>query len=54
MYRNSKNSETFDPHRLLLIISDKKNLKKNNKYFALSSLSSHYTWKNIKKSYKFN
>ena len=28
---NSENSETFDPHRLLLNLSDKINLKRNDK-----------------------
>ena len=51
---NSKNSETSDPHRLLLNITDKINLKRGGKYAALSNLSIYYTWKNIKKSYKNN
>ena len=51
---NSENSKTFDPHRLLLSLSDKVNLKGSDKYVALSSLSVYYTWKNIKKSYKNN
>ena len=51
---NSKNSKTSDPHRLLLNLSEKINLKISGKYFALSNLSIYYTWKNIKKSYKNN
>ena len=51
---NSKNSETSDPHRLLLNLTDKINLKRSDKYVALSNLSIYYTWKNIKKSYKNN
>ena len=53
-FMNSKNSETSNPHRLLLNLSDKTNLKRSNKYVALSNLSIYYTWKNIKKSYKNN
>ena len=49
---NSKNSETSDPHRLLLSLTDKINLKKSDKYVALSNLNIYYTWKIIKKSYK--
>ena len=49
---NSENSKTFDPHRLLLNLSDKINLKRSDKYVALSILRIYYTWKNIKKSYK--
>ena len=41
---NSENSKTSDPH----------NLKRLDKYVALSSFSIYYTWKNMKKSYKNN
>ena len=51
---NSKNSKTSDPHRLLLNLTDKINLKRSDKYFALSNLSIHYAWKNIKKWYRNN
>ena len=48
---NSKNSETSDPHRLLLNITDQINLKRSDKYVASPDLIIYYTWKNIKKSY---
>ena len=51
---NSKNSKTSDPHRVLLKVTDKIDLRGKNKYIALSNLSIYYTWKNIKKSYKNN
>ena len=51
---NSKNSKTSDPHRLLLNLTDKIDLRRKDKYIALSNLSIYYTWKNIKKSYKNN
>ena len=51
---NSKNNETTYPHRLLLNLTDKIKLKRNDKYFAFSSLSIYYTWKNMKTSYKNN
>ena len=47
---NSENSKTSDPHRLLLNLTDKINLKRSDKYVALSNLSIYYTWKNITKS----
>ena len=47
---NSKNSKTSEPHRLLLNLADKIDLKRSDKYVALSNLSMYYTWKNIKKS----
>ena len=49
---NSENRKTSKAHRLLLNLSDKINLKRSDKYVALSNLSIYYTWKNIKKSYK--
>ena len=51
---NSENSRTADTHRLLLNLIDKINLKRSDKYVALSNISIYYTWKNIKKSYKKN
>ena len=51
---NSKNSETSDPHRLLPNLTDKINLKRNDKYVTLSNLNIYYAWKNMKKSHKNN
>ena len=52
IFLNSENSKSSDPYRLLLNLSDKINLKRSDRYVALSNLSICYTWKNIKKSYK--
>ena len=52
IFTNSINSETSDSYRLLLNLTDKINLKRSDKFFALSNLSIYYTWKNIKKSCK--
>ena len=49
---NSENSKTSDPHRLSLNLTDKIDLRRKDKYFALSNLSIYCTWKNIKKSKK--
>ena len=51
---NYKNSKISNPHRLLLNHFKKINLKRSDKYVALSNLSIYYTQKNIKKSYKNN
>ena len=51
---NSANIATSDPHRLLLNLSDKINLKIRDKYVALSNLSIYYRSENIKKAYKNN
>ena len=45
----SENSKTSNSYRLLLKLSDKLNLKRSDKYVALSNLSIYYTWKKIKK-----
>ena len=49
-FMNSVNSKTSDPHRLLFSLSDKINLKRSDKYVALSNLSIYYARKDIKKS----
>ena len=41
IFMNSENSKTSDPHRLLLNLTDKLNLKRNDKFVALSNLSNY-------------
>ena len=48
---NSENSKTSDRHKLILNLTCEINLKRSDKYVALSNLSIYYTWKNIKKTY---
>ena len=50
---NFENSKPSDPQKLLLNLSDKTNLKKRDKYVALSNLSIYYTWKSRTKPNKF-
>ena len=40
---NSRNSKTSETHRLLLNLADKIDLKRSDKYIALSNLSVYYT-----------
>ena len=54
IFMNYENSKTFDTYRLLLNLPDKTDLRRKNKYIALSNLRIYYTWKNMKKSYKNN
>ena len=49
IFLNSKSSKTSDPHRLLVNLTDKIDLRRKDKYIALSNLSNYYAWKNIKK-----
>ena len=39
IFMNSENSKTLDPHRVLLNLSDKINLKRSDKHVAISNLS---------------
>ena len=51
VYNNIMNSsKTYDPHRLLLNLTDKINLKRSDKYVALSNINIYYIWRKIKKS----
>ena len=43
LFRNSKNSETSNPHKLLLNLSDKIDLKRNNEQVITSNLRIYYT-----------
>ena len=52
IFMNSTKSKTSDPRTLLLNLTDKIDLRREDKYIALLNLSIYYTWKNIKKSYK--
>ena len=54
IFMNSGNSKMSDAHRILLNLTDKIDLRRKDKYIALSNPSIYYKWKNIKKSYKNN
>ena len=54
IFMNSKNTKTFNPHKLAFSMSNKINLKRSDKYVALSNLNIYCIWKNIKKSNKSN
>ena len=43
IFMNSGNGKKSNPHRLLLNLLDKTNLKRSDKYVALSNLSIYYT-----------
>ena len=54
LYRAKEVIKTSDLHRLLLKLTDKIDLRRRDKYFALSNLSIYYKCKNVKTSYKNN
>ena len=43
IFMNSKNSKTSEPHLLLLMLTDKLDLRRSEKSIALSNLSICYT-----------
>ena len=49
IFKNSYNSKTSEPHRLLLNLPNKINLKRSDKHIAFSNLSIYCTCKNVKK-----
>ena len=51
---NCGSSKTSVSHRLLFNPFDKINWKRSDKYVASSNLTSYYTWRNTKNSYKDN
>ena len=54
IFMNSENSKTSEPHFLMLNLTDKLDLRRDEKSIALSNLSIFYTWKNIRGSYNNN
>ena len=51
IFTNCGNSKSSDPHRLLLNLSAKINLKRIDEDVSLSNLSIYYPWKNMKNLY---
>ena len=54
IFMNLENSKTFNPHVLVLKLTNKLDLRVGEKVIALSNLSTYYTWQNIKSSYNNN
>ena len=54
IFMNSENSKAYEPHVLILKLTDKLDLRIGKKSIASSNLSIYYTWKNIKSSYNNN
>ena len=52
IFMNFKNSETSDPHRLLLNLTYKINLERSDKYVALSNISIYFMEKDKKVIHK--
>ena len=51
IFMNFKNSKTSKAHFLTLNLTDKLDLRRDEKRIALSNLSIYYTWRNVKSWY---
>ena len=49
-----KNSKTNEPHKFVLNLSQRLDLRSSNKHVAIQNLSIYYTWKNVRKQYNNN
>ena len=50
----TENSKTNEPHKFVLNLSQRLDLRSSDKHVALQNLSIYYAWKNIRKQYKNN
>ena len=51
---NTENSKTNEPHKFVLNLSQRLDLRSSDNHIALQNLSIYYTWKNVRKYYKNN
>ena len=54
IFANSENSKTSEPHVLMLKLTNKLDLRIEEKIIALSNLNIYCTWKNMKSSHNNN
>ena len=54
IFMNTKNSKTNEPHKFVLNLSQRLDLRSSNKHVTLQNLTIYYTWKNIRKQFKNN
>ena len=52
IFMNTENSKTNEPHKFVLNLSQRLDLRGSNKHAALQNLPIYYTWKSIRKQYK--
>ena len=54
VFTDTGNSKTSEPHILILKLTDKLDLRRDEKSIGLSNHSVYYTWKNMKSTYDNN
>ena len=53
-YSWTQKTAKWQPHRFVLNLSQRLDLRSSSKHDALQNLSIYYTWKNMRKQYKNN
>ena len=51
MFIDTENSKPNEPHKFVLNLSQRLDLRRPNKHVPLQSIRIYYTWKNIKKQH---
>ena len=51
---NNEDSKTNQPHKFVLNLSQRLDLRSSNKHVALQNLFIYYSWKDIRQQYKDN
>ena len=54
IFMNTGNSKTDEPHKFVLNLPQRLDLRSSNKYVAIQKSSIYHTWKNIKQQHKNN
>ena len=54
IFISKENGKKNKPHKFVLNLSQRLDLRSSNKHVVLQNLPIYYTWKNIRKQYKNN
>ena len=54
IFTNTENSKTNEPHKFVLNLSERLDLRSSNRHVALQNSVFYYTWKKIRTHYKNN
>ena len=54
VFMNTEHRKTNEPHKFVLNLSQRLDLRRSNKHVALQNLSIYYTWQNTRKQYNNN
>ena len=54
IFMSTENSKTDEPHKFVLSLSQRLDLRRSTKHVAFQHFSIHYTWQNIRQQYKNN